>query len=173
MSKTKVIFFTAILCLASMSAFAGSFIIGAGANLNMYHTESNWTVDALPTTMYGYGVSTETSWLGGLVPDKTYLIFQHSVGEFNDTLDANVYSVETMGVWNLSDTTKKLNSFLLMRTGGEVEKSNNSSTTYWKGQLGIGLTYPISKKADVWGALGARFGTSIDSDIAVGLKFEI
>lgn len=162
-----------VLCLAlAGSAFAGgSILAGGGAKVNMFGTQGVFS-ETSPFTMLGYGLTTNQDFGSGLVPHETYGLIQFgrvkdlATGEYAST---RIYSVN--GLWYLTDSTSKWQSFLLMRANVEtLDPAGPGSVTYFNGNFGLGGAVPVSKKTHIFGAFSLVMGEKISSEFGAGVK---
>jgi hypothetical protein len=175
--KNVLIAMLVILC--ATSAFSATkFLAGGGTTVNMYNTDNTFKVDARPTMTFGVGVG-GGDLFGGLTPDEVYFIGQYSRGKVSDTTIASVeseefistYTLALAGFWYIADSAKALQPFFVLKTNVENQRAIDENLTYWTGQFGLGVKYPISHRTDVWGTGTVKMGAVINTDISAGLLF--
>ena len=172
----KILIAAAIIVLIAMSANAASVLFGGGVNLNMYKTNEQLKARSHGFQMYGVGVTTETNWLGGMVPDQSFLIYKYektNAAVVGGTEKVMTYEGSIAGMWYLGDISKKFLPFLMLRNNIAIEDAANSSTTYWSGQVGVGASYPIAKNTKLWLSCSVEAGEEVNSDIGLGIKLEM
>lgn len=166
-----------VLCLALLAGSAmagGSIIAGGGAKVSMFGTQGVFS-ETTPFTMLGYGLQTNTDLGNGIIPHQTYGIIQFgrvkdlSTGEY-----AAVRNYSVAGLWYLSDSTQKLQSFLLAKVNVEtLDPENTGSVTYFNGNFGLGGAIPVSKKTHIFGAFSIVMGEKISSEFGAGVKVSL
>ena len=162
-----------ILCSASTMA-GGSILAGGGAKVSMFGTQGVFSETA-PFTMLGYGLTVNPDFGDGIVPHETYGIVQFgrvkdlSTGEFTA-----VRSYSLAGLWYLTDSTQKWQSFILMRANAEtLDQPGPGSTTYLNGDFGLGGAIPVAKKTHIFGAFSLNMGKKISADFGAGVKVRL
>ena len=148
-----------------------SFIAGGGVNANMYDTESQLESYS-PSMFYGLGLPTASSFLGGIMPDETYLVGQFVRTKIKGVDDhIGTYTASVAGIWYLDDSFNFWQPFLMARTNlDNVVDTSGSALAYLNGQLGLGLGVPISSRSSVFAVASVKLGEDVNADLAAGLR---
>ena len=173
-----------ILVTGSVQAgtVVNKFLVGGGVKQTMYSTGGH---DAIPLTVLGAGAGTNTDGLlGDLVPDETYVLYQHGragvrneSGQIVDHTTLDEFTVKgvyyfTKDTLGMSESLKRVTPFLLLE--GSVNNFNPDSlpnNTNFSGNLGLGCGYKIKKDFGAWLAGTVNLGADIETKLGAGLYF--
>lgn len=175
----KILVYCFCVLMLSMSSFASSFIATIGMNADVYGNEDNF-VDVSPVSSFGYGFNSETNFLGGILPEETYLVGSYARYQM-DSSDAYTasYSASVLGLWYLhgDHEARVFSPFFSMQVDlDNLFSSENSGdpVTTWNGNLGLGATRRLTDRAQLFGNASlslAGSGPLFTSDVQAGLRF--